>query len=301
MPGRMALLLSVVIIVGVAAATSGQTLPPEVQSIIRQFPGQLYFAAKDLKTGEVLGYRADDKVQTASVIKLPILVELYAQAKEHRLALADVLAVTDANRVGGSGILQKLQAGLHITVRDAAVLMITLSDNTATNMLIDKVGIAAVNRRMRAIGLQHTTLYKKVFKPADEPVPEDQPKWGLGVTTPAEMMALLEKLYRKEILDPASCDDIIAIMKQQADRDQIPRFLVGSEWEKTEVANKTGALDRVRNDVGIVFTPGGGYLLSLFAQESEDRKWTADNEATLALARMSLAVLTHFRRPPAGR
>jgi beta-lactamase class A len=301
MPRCVVWFLSVAVVVGMTAAASGQTLPPDVQSVVDQFRGRLYFAAKDLKTGAVLGYRADQKVQTASVIKLPILVELYAQAKDRRLALADVLAVTDANRVGGSGILQKLQAGLHITVRDAAVLMVVLSDNTATNMLIDKVGIAAVNGRMRQIGLQQTTLYKKVFKPADEPVPEDQPKWGLGVTTPAEMMALLEKIYRKEILDPASCDDIIAIMKQQADRDQIPRFLVGPEWDKTEVANKTGALERVRNDVGVVFTPGGDYLLSLFAQESEDRKWTADNEATLALARLSLAVLTHFRRAAAGR
>ncbi len=279
-----------------SAQLRAQKLPTDVQSVIDHFRGQLYFAARNLKSGESLSYRADDKVQTASVIKLPILVELFSQAREHRLSLEDVIAVTDTNRVGGSGILQDLGIGLHATLRDFAVLMIVLSDNSATNIAIDKLGVAAVNARMRQIGLPQTTLYKKVFKPATEPMPEEQKKWGLGVTTPNEMLLLLEKLYRKEIVDPASCDDMIAILKAQRDRDQIPRYLVGPAWEKIQIANKTGALDRVRNDVGIVFTPEGDFVLSLFAQESEDQKWTADNEAALALARLSLAILTHFRK-----
>lgn len=279
-----------------AAGVRAQALPPDVQSVIDQFRGQLYFAARNLKSGETLAYRADEKVQTASVIKVPILVELFSQAKEHRLSLEDVVAVTDANRVEGAGILKDLGVGLHTTLRDLATLMITLSDNTATNIVIDKLGIAAVNARMRQIGLKETTLYKKVFKPAAEPVPEEQKKWGLGVTTPNEMLLLFEKFYRKEVVDPASCDEMIAIMKAQRDRDQIPRYLVGPAWEKVQIANKTGALDRVRNDVALVFAPEGDCILSLFAQESEDRKWTADNEATLALAKLSLALLTHFRQ-----
>jgi beta-lactamase class A len=274
---------------------SAQSLPPEVQSVIDQFRGQLYFAAKNLRTGETIAYRSDSKVQTASVIKVPILVELLTQAQEHRLSLQDVIACTEANRVEGAGILQNLGAGLHLTVRDAAVLMIVLSDNTATNMVIDKIGVAAVNSRMRALGLKETTLYKKVFQPATEPLPEEQKKWGLGVTTPAEMLALMEKIYRREAAGAAACEEMITIMKRQTDRDQIPRYLVGPAWDKVVVANKTGALDRVRNDIGIVFTPQGDYILSLFAQESEDQKWTADNEAALALARLSLALLNQLR------
>lgn len=279
----------------VPAAAQAQTLPPEVQAVIEQYKGQLYFAAKNLKSGETIGFRSNSKVQTASVIKVPVLAALFDQAAEQRLALEDVVACTDSNRVEGSGILQSLGSGLQLTLRDAAVLMIIVSDNTATNMLIDKMGVAAVNAYLRKIGLKETTLFKKVFKPSTGPLTEEQKKWGLGVTTPEEMLALLEKLYRKEILDPAACEEIISIMRQQTDRAQIPRYLVGPGWEKVEVANKTGALDRVRNDVGIVFTPTGDYVLSLFAQESEDRKWTVDNEATLALARLSLALLTHFR------
>ncbi len=288
------MLFAVVLCTG--AQLRAQKLPADVQSAIDHFKGQLYFAARDLRSEETLSYRADDKVQTASVIKLPILVELFSQAREHRLSLEDVVAVTEANRAGGSGILQDLGIGLHATLRDFAVLMIALSDNSATNIVIDKLGVPAVNARMRQIGLLQTTLYKKVFKPATDPMPEEQKKWGLGVTTPNEMLLLLEKIYRKEIVDSASCDDMIAIMKAQRDRDQIPRYLVGPAWEKVEIANKTGALDRVRNDVGIVFAPEGDYVLSLFALDSEDQKWTADNEATLALAKLSLAILTYFRQ-----
>ncbi len=279
----------------VPAAAQAQTLPPEVQAVIDQYKGQLYFAAKNLKSGETIGFRSDSKVQTASVIKVPVLAALFDQAAEHRLALEDLVACTDSNRVEGSGILQNLGSGLQLTLRDAAALMIIVSDNTATNMLIDKMGVAAVNAYLRKIGLRDTTLFRKVFKPATGTLTDEQKKWGLGVTTPEEMLALLEKLYRKQILDQPACEEIISIMKQQTDRAQIPRYLVGPAWEKVEVANKTGALDRVRNDVGIVFTPAGDYILSLFAQESEDRRWTVDNEATLALARLSLALLTHFR------
>ncbi len=283
------------VLIGVPAVVRAQTLPPDVQEVIGQYKGQLYFEAKNLKSGETIGYRPDSKVQTASVIKVPVLAALFDQAAEHHLALEDLVACTDSNRVQGSGILQSLGSGLQLTLRDAAALMIVVSDNTATNMLIDKIGVPSVNAYIRSIGLKETTLFRKVFKPAPVPLTEEQKKWGLGVTTPEEMLSLLEKIYRKQILDPANCDEIISIMKQQTDRAQIPRYLVGPAWEKVQIANKTGALDRVRNDVGIVFTPTGDYILSLFAQESEDQKWTVDNEATLALARLSLALLTHFR------
>ncbi len=289
------MLVIVAVLLSSPLAGYSQALPAQVQTVIDQFKGQLYFAAKDLKTGRIIAYRSDEKVQTASVIKLSILVELYSQAQEHRVALEDVVAYTEANKVEGSGILQNLGLGLRLTLRDVAVLMITMSDNTATNMLIDKLGVGAVNARMRRIGLKETTLYKKVFKPATEPLTEEQKRWGLGVTTPNEMLALMEKIYRKEVVDAAACDDMIAILKEQTDRNQIPRYLTGPGWEKVQVANKTGSLDQVRNDVGLVFTPEGDFILSLFAQQSEDRKWTADNEAALALGRLSLALLSHFK------
>lgn len=273
-------------------------LPRDVQSIIESFSGRIYFAAKNLETGHIIEYRANEKVQTASVIKVPIMVEVFAQAQENRFTLQDVMAYTAANRAPGSGILQDLDLGLQLTLKDLVTLMIVLSDNTATNMLIDRVGIEAVNERMRRIGLSSTLLNKKVFLAAPESLPEERKRWGLGVTTPREMLVLLETIYRKKVVDQESCEEMIAIMKKQRDRSQVPRHFAGKEWDKVEVAHKTGALDRVRNDAAIVFTPQGDFVLSLFAQESQDTKWTPDNEATLALARLAQSLVRHFRTSP---
>lgn len=275
---------------------AGADLPAAAKSAIRRFHGKVNLAAKNLKTGEVLEYGGQEKVQTASVIKVPIMVEVFAQAFEKRLDLREELVVTEENLVRGSGILQDLSPGLRLNVKDLVVLMITLSDNSATNMLMDRVGIGNVNERMRLYGLKNTVLYKKIFKPATEPLPEEQKRWGLGVTTPWDMLVLLEKICRREILDPASCDAMIEILKKQRDRDQIPRYFVGPRWEKVSVANKTGALNQVRNDVGVVFTPQGNILLSLFAQDSKDQRWTADNEATLTLGRLAESLVAFFRR-----
>lgn len=283
-------------LVGGKIAYEEPAMPAAVGALIDDFPGRLYFSAKNLKTGEVLEYRGDERVQTASVIKVPIMVEVFAQAREHRLALADVIAYTEANRAPGAGILQDLGPGLQLTLRDAVVLMIVLSDNTATNMLIDRVGIDAVNERMRGLGLRHTFLNKKVFLPAPENLPPERAAYGLGVTTPREMLALLERLYLGGLVDAAACREMISILKRQRDRDQIPRYLTGPEWQGVEVAHKTGALNRVRNDAGIVFTPRGDVVLSLFAQESEDEKWTPDHKASLALGRLAEALLRHLLR-----
>jgi beta-lactamase class A len=275
--------------------SAASDLPVAVHNIIDHFKGKIYFAAKNLKTGETVEFRADEKVQTASVIKLSIMAEVFAQAREHRLAMEDVIAYTEENRAPGSGILQDLGLGLHLTVQDAIVLMIVLSDNTATNMLIDRVGLKAANERMKQIGLTNTVLFKKVFRPATEPLTDEQKKWGLGVTTPRDMLLLLEKIYKKELVDAVASEQMVAILKKQRDRNQIPRYFAGEKWAKVEVANKSGALDRVRNDVGIVFTPQGDFVLSLFAQESEDQKWTPENEATVALGRLAETIVTYFR------
>lgn len=277
------------------APAKGQLLPDSVAKVVESFRGELYFAAKDLSSGQVLEYRGDAAVQTASVIKVPVLIELFAQASERRLILSDVVAYTGENRVPGTGILQDLGPGLHLTLRDLAVLMTVLSDNTATNVLIDRLSLNAINGRLQQLGLPRTRLFKKVFKEAPPGLNEEEKKWGLGVTTPREMMQLMEKLHRKELVDMASSEAMLEILSRQRNRDNIPRYLYGEAWKDLRIAHKTGALNRVRNDVGIVYTPDGDYILSLFAQQSEDQKWTPDNAASLALGQLAKAILLHFR------
>jgi beta-lactamase class A len=294
----------------VSASLAAQVSTPDVhsqlQQVIHSFDGKVALAAKNLRTGETIEINAHEKVQTASVIKLPIMVEGFYQVKEARVSMDTLLLLDNDNRVQGSGILQDLSDGLIIGLRDAIMLMIVLSDNTATNLVIDSLGIDAVNSRMEKLGLAHTKLFKKVFLPPPKPS-EEQKQYGLGVTTPADMLKLLEMLASGQIVDSASSQAMINILKKQRDRDQIPRYInyddLGESSRGVEVANKTGALDAVRNDVALVYTRKGTYAMVFFTWDSSDKRWTPDNAASLTIARLAKTVFDHFEAtsPAAGR
>ncbi|HZU21980.1 MAG TPA: serine hydrolase, partial [Terriglobales bacterium] len=169
-------------------------LQARLAAMVRDFHGHAALYAKDLNTGRTVAIDADEPVQTASVIKLALMLEIFAEVKQGKLALDDPLPLLKPNQVPGSGILQFLHPGLNTTVEDNVVLMIELSDNTATNQLIDKVPLASVNARLAAMGLKNTYFYKKVFRPAEGPQPADQAKFGLGKTTAREMAQLMESI-----------------------------------------------------------------------------------------------------------
>ena len=261
-------------------------LESQLETIAASFKGQVAMLAKNLKTGETAGINPELRVRTASVIKLPILVEAFQQVKDGKLRLDQRVSVQGENRVGGSGILRDLSAGLEITLEDALTLMIVLSDNSATNAVLDLVGLERVNARMAALGLPQTKVFKKVFINAPNPTEENK-RFGLGSTTPAEMVKLLEMIERRQVVDGPACDKMLAILKRQRDRDQIPRYLAG---QKVEFALKSGALDALRNDLGLIYAPAGTIALAVFCDNSPDRRWTADNEATLTVARLAKAV-----------
>src|SRR5437764_4107225 len=169
-------------------------LQQQLEAMSRDFHGHVAIFAKNLKTGATVAIDADEPVQTASVIKLALMLETFAQAKDGKVKLDDPLPLLKDNQVGGSGVLTFLHPGLNATVEDNVVLMIDLSDNTATNQLIDKVGLEGVNRRLASMGLKNTYFYKKVFKPATGPQPSDQKKYGLGKTTARELAQLVESI-----------------------------------------------------------------------------------------------------------
>ncbi len=280
--------MRILLVLLLATTAFAADLPSELAAIAASFHGDVAFAAKNLSGMQSVGLRENTRVKTASVIKVAILAEAMLQVKEGKLHLDDALTLAAADRVPGSGLLQDLQPGLRLTLEDAMTMMIVLSDNTATNLVLDKVGIPNVNRRMAELGLPNTKVFKKVFKPLDRPMTDEEKEFGLGVTTPAEMLKLLEMIERRKIGDAATSDKMIAILKKQRDRDAIPRFLSGIP--KVTFATKAGALDELRNDVGLVYTPNATLAIAAFAYNAKNRPWTADNEALTTIGRLAKAV-----------
>lgn len=294
-------ILTVVLLACAAFAADARDteLQKQVDALAAQHQGKLAFFAKDLTTGATVSVDADVPVQTASVIKLPIMLEAMYQVKAGKHSLDERLKLTKENQVEGSGVLTFMQPGLNPTLQDAITLMIILSDNTATNMVIDDLGIPAIDARIAQIGLKNTYLYKKVFMPPVGPMPPDQKKFGLGKTTAREMAEILESIERCDLGDKPLCAKMIDIMKNQQDRAGIPRFLetADSTVETSAIANKTGAEDDVRNDVGIVYTKHGPIVISAFTYDNKDQSWTVDNSAQILIGKLAKTVVDAWAGP----
>lgn len=256
-------------------------LQAELKAVESGLDGVLGLAFKDLTTGKTVFLNEREVFPQASSIKIAVLAEMFKQAEEGRLDLDAFLTVDDGNRVAGSGVLYFLgRPSLSLSVRDTAVLMVVLSDNTATNLLIDKVGMEAVNRRMDALGLGKTRLRRKMMdlKAASE--------GRENVSTPLEMMTLLESVWKGAFLKEPGRKaflDMLAIPKDSPLRAGVP--------EGVEVAEKPGELEAVRCDSGIVLLAGRPYVLSVMTTYLK-----RDADGNPAIARISKLVYEHVSR-----
>jgi beta-lactamase class A len=215
--------------------------------------GVLGLSVKDLKTGATIEILPDEPFPQASVIKLAVLYELYRQADEGRVALTEVTR-PPAARVTGGGVLQELGPTVSLTWRDVAVLMMGWSDNAATNLLIERVGLDAVNRRLDALGLPKTRLRRRMMDL------EAARRGEENVSTPSEMRRLVEAIYAGTGLSPASARDIrlvAATTKDTPFRKALPEGLV--------VLDKDGALEAVRVAAAVVDLPGRPYAVTIMA------------------------------------
>lgn len=256
-------------------------LRPQLEQRIAQHKGTVGLAIVDLATGEELSIRADEPVPSASVIKLPIFVELFHQIQRGPLKLTDPVIMLAADQRPGSGVLRLFSTPHQLTIGDAATLMIVLSDNTATNFIIDKVGIRNVNARMDSMGLRNTRLHAKVFLGTSTTIDTTaNRKWGFGVTTPADIAEIFVRLYRGQIVSDTVSKQMIEILKNNFDDLAIPRFLPAD----AAVANKTGALNATKHDCGIVFSKARDYVLCVMTTENQDQSWRMENEALVTIA-----------------
>jgi beta-lactamase class A len=251
------------------AAQNDAALDARVRAATSGFPGIVSLHAKNLATGREFALRADEPVRTASTIKLPILCALAAEIEAGRLKWTDETELTADDIVYGSGVLREFSPGTRHRIRDLANLMIVVSDNTATNLILDRIGADAVNARMTAWGFPQTKALRKILgdgnrlKPratghSKEGLLPEYRRYGIGVSTPREMTRLLEKLHRGEIVSAAASKDILETLKRQQYKDSIGRRLP-EDW----VASKSGALDALRADVGIVYHPKAPIALAL--------------------------------------
>ncbi len=275
-------------------AVNGQTIGHTVDSLAAGFKGTVGIYAVNLTTGDTLSFNADRQFATASVIKIFVLGKLYQDIKQGKLSLDKTVILHDSAKVPGSGILLFMHDGLHLTIADLSWLMINMSDNVATNLLVDQVGgIDEVTAFIQAQGLKKTKMLAKIF---DKHVYSDSAErkiYGIGVTTPRETGAYLSQLWKGQVVDSECSKLMVDLMKYQFYDTSIPRFLP-TYRDTIEIAHKTGALDDTRNDCGIIFTPRDKYILCVYTNGNSDQRWITDNSAEVFIAKVSKLIYDDF-------
>lgn len=276
-----------------AQEISGTVLRDKIQPLVEKHRGTVGVSVRHLDTGERLEILGNERFPTASVIKIPIMVEAFARTANREIMLEELLTLQRGDKVHGSGILHSLSDGGQYRWKDLVTLSIVLSDNTATNMLLDRLGINAVNERMASIGLKNTLLFQKVFSDKFEAHPELARIYGLGMTTPNEMATLLERLANGQVVSAKFSNEMLAILKAQQNTNMLPRFL--PRRNDVEIAHKTGAMNTVRNDVGVVFTPKAKWVICVMTKDNRDTSWGCENAAEILIGRISKVVFDHFQ------
>ena len=278
-----------ILVAGLVWAAHGQTLEESLKARIAEFPGTVSLYAKNLDSGAVVDIGGRQAVRTASTIKLAILCAVTDAVAHGKGKWDEPLTVTAREKVAGSGVIaSEISDGVQLPLRDAAHLMMVLSDNTATNMILERFGADMVNAYLDRIGIPTTRSIRKIL--GDGPargwsaagkLPENQ-KFGIGRSTPRDMVTILEKLERGEIVDAAASKEILAVMKRCQDGNGMRRTLQG-----VPIANKSGALDTRRSYVGIVWAPGGRVAMAITVEGIPKADWSPDNPGLVLIADLS--------------
>lgn len=278
--------------VPVRADTSA--LRRSLDSIADAHRGVVGYSIIDIDNGMRMSRRGDETFPTASLIKVPILVTVFDLVAKGQLSLDDPLTVLRLDQVPGSGVLQYFHNGTMITVRDAAWLMTTISDNTATNLLLDRIIIRRVWNKMDSLGLRSTRVHSKSFLRNSSVAMDSSVKYGLGVTTPNEMARLFELLALSKAVSREADSVMLDILAHNDDDELLQRFAGG-----VRAAHKTGATDQVRTECSLFYLRNR-VVACVFTKENKDIRWVIDNEAQLTLARMGEAVVKAWGGAPAA-
>jgi beta-lactamase class A len=263
-----------------------------LDSIADAHQGVVGYAVVDIETGARLQRRGDETFPTASLIKVPILVTVFDLVAKGQISLDDPLTVLKIDQVPGSGVVQYLHNGTILTVKDAAWLMTTISDNTATNLLLDRIIIRRVWAKMDSLGLRQTRVHSKSFLRSSSVAMDSSVKYGLGVTTPNEMAKLFELMARGKAVDPVSDSTMLDILRHNNDDTLLQRFAGGAR-----AAHKTGATDAVRTECSLFYLRNR-VVACVMTKENKDQRWVLDTEPQLTIANMGRAIVEAFGGVP---
>jgi beta-lactamase class A len=258
-----------------------QKLQEEIQTVDHGLNGVMGLAVEDLTSGETFFIHGDEIMPQASSIKIAVLANLYLQAQQGKLKLTEEYVVRKEDLVSGSDILLGLTPGVtRLTLRDLATMMVAVSDNSATNVLIRRVGMDNVNAMLDSLGLHATRLRRQMM---------DLKAAGEGrenISTPREMMTLLETIYRGKLLNKEMTADFIKMMSTHKESS-----LLQGLPDDAVAANKPGELEAVRNDSGIVLLKDRPYILCVMTTYLKDEK-----DGAAAIRKISALAYSYFDR-----
>jgi formylglycine-generating enzyme required for sulfatase activity/beta-lactamase class A len=286
--------------IGIRCARDVEPAADAIRHRIAAFAGTVHVYAKNLSTGQELAIRADEPVRTASTIKLPILIAISRAVADGKAAWEEELLLKEEDKVSGSGILREMSSERKYPLRDLANLMIVVSDNTATNLILDRFTADYVNDVMEQYGLQRTRVNRKVLgdgKNLKTPSGwsrfgqrEENKVYGLGVSTPREMVRLLEMLVQGKIVDADQSLAILAILKRQQYKDGLGRRI-----DEETVASKSGSLDRLRSDVGIVTAERSKIAIAITVDDMPLKDYSPENAGSRLIGELTPLLLEALR------
>lgn len=276
-------------------------LQKTLEAIAAAHKGTLGYALRHLGTGETLGRRADEPFPSASTIKIAILGEALRKQQAGEVGYYDSWPLEKRFVRGGAGFLQNYRDGVKVELKELLHLMITVSDNTATAMLVDKLGTMAVNAYLDAHGLKKTRLLTQLPESALPDLKDLAATYGLGVTTPADMVMFLTLLRGNKAGTPAACDEMRRLLSHQYFDD----LIAGGVPPGVQVASKSGALNESRSDIALVSAPSGDYALAVYTKDNADQSWERTNAAEEAIRAIGRAVWAFYEpfhpyTPPPG-
>ena len=267
------------------------TLEERIEAELKSYDGTMGLYIDDLK-GNVITRFPDEKFETASTIKVYILAALFDAIRQGKASLKDMLTCEERFWIDGSGILGSLEVGTTLSVKNVATLMIIVSDNIATNMLIDYLGIDNINACIQKLGCKDTVLHNVL----------DFAKYHqLGTTTPRDYASMFVRIQNRTLVSPEASEQMWQILSQQHYNSMIvkslPQFYVDSDNYDEQLfwfASKSGSMNACRNDGGIITTPYGSYVIVMLNKDFSDKQYYPDHPATVFGSRVSRLIFDQY-------